>query len=44
MTRTFVCEVCVPSCRLETDEEDVSSPITCPWGAVGEAKWTEVEP
>lgn len=42
MTRTFDCGMCLPGCRLSTDEDDIELPDACPWSR-GEStpKWTE---
>jgi hypothetical protein len=31
MTRAFDCGICVPRCRLETDEDGIEPPTACPW-------------
>ncbi len=44
MTRTFECARCIPGCTLQTDEDDIEVPSSCPWPAVVNApKWTEAD-
>jgi len=43
MTHTFDCAMCLPGCRLSTDEDDIEPPHRCPWPEVETAsKWQEV--
>lgn len=42
MTRAFDCGMCIPGCRLETDEDDIETPSRRPWPVAENApKWTE---
>ena len=43
MTRVFEYAMCLPGCRLTTDEDDIEVPTSCPF-PLGEnaPKWEEI--